>query len=63
VSNASNIEIAYFNIYDPRNWKNLDRKSRDILVQNEPIIKINLNFLNDKHIRHFSSGLFKKIKQ
>jgi len=61
--NASNIKIAHFNIYDPRSWENLDNKSRDILVENEPIIKMNLNFLHCKYFRHFLCELFKKIKQ
>jgi len=32
VSNASNIEVAHLNIYDPRNLENLDNKSKDNLV-------------------------------
>lgn len=42
VSNVSNIdnlvddyeqEIFHFNIYDSKNWKNHDNKSKDILVE------------------------------
>lgn len=44
--NASNIEISHFDMYDPRNWKNVDNMSRDILVEKEPIRKMNLNFPN-----------------
>ena len=57
----TNIEIAHFNIYDPRNLENLDNLSRDILVKNGHIIKMNLNFSSDKYFRHFSCELFKKI--
>lgn len=30
VPNASNIKIAHFNIYDPRNLENFDNTSNDI---------------------------------
>jgi len=52
--NVSNIEISHFDIYDPRNWKNFDNMSRDILVEKRLTRKMNLNFPNDKYFSHFS---------
>jgi len=72
VSNAYNIEnlgddceheIPHFDIYDPRNWENLDNTSRNILVENRPNREMNLNFSNDKYFRHFTYANYsKKIK-
>lgn len=48
MSKASNIgnfgddyeeEIPYFDIYDPKNWENLNNKSKDIPVKNELLEK------------------------
>jgi len=63
VSNAYDIEnlcddceqeIPHIDIYDPRNWENFDNTSRDILVEKGHTREMNLNFSNDKYLRHFS---------
>ena len=43
------------NIFDPSQWKTIDIKLRDLLVENGPIRVDDLNFLIDKNSRNFST--------
>jgi hypothetical protein len=43
------------NIYDLGQWKNIDAKLRDLLVENGSIRYNNINFPKDENFRHFSN--------
>ncbi|XP_057514940.1 uncharacterized protein LOC130796584 [Actinidia eriantha] len=51
-----NVECDHSNIDDPGNWKYIDQKLRDLLVERGPVTRnCDVNFPKDGSFRHFSS--------
>ncbi|XP_044948862.1 zinc finger MYM-type protein 5-like [Hordeum vulgare subsp. vulgare] len=47
-------------IYDPRNWDNLDNKARDILVEKGPVREDKMEYHVDDDGRHFSCTHYRR---
>ncbi|KAK9682257.1 hypothetical protein RND81_10G061200 [Saponaria officinalis] len=52
--------VPSINIYDPRNWTNLNNKIRDAIIKKGPIRELNLDFPCDDNNRHFKYAYFSR---
>jgi hypothetical protein len=53
------IYLYYYKyFYHSGQWKNINAKLRDLLVENGPIRCINIDFPKDENSRHFSSSYY-----
>jgi len=52
--------ILTLDIYDPRNWDNIDNKTRYILVQKGPIREMDIVFPLNNISRHFSYACYSR---
>ena len=59
-TNVETLSIPH-NIYDPRRWKKIDTKLRDILVEKGPIREYDVVYPKDENLRHFSNKFYVKI--
>ena len=48
-------EASIHDVFDPRTWRNLDNKGRDILIKKGPVRELNLEFPVDALNRHVST--------
>ena len=53
-------EASIHDVFDPRTWRNLDNKGRDILIEKGPVRELNLEFPADALNRHFSYAYYSR---
>ncbi|KAL5137599.1 hypothetical protein HKD37_10G027944 [Glycine soja] len=58
--NSTSKEVSE-NIYDPRQWTNIDENFRDLIVDNGPIRYNDMQYPKDENNRHFSSFYYQKV--
>jgi hypothetical protein len=51
-------QISSEDVYDPRNWENLNNKGQDILIEKGLVKELNLQFSSDANDRHFSYAYY-----